>query len=88
MEFYDVGFLFDPGHLSRAMCCRLTHNDTDSIASLPPGFHVNHPRLGRVTICEQSRETSAKTKEHSLNWCQGDTTAEVTDGTRGMCVDK
>lgn len=84
---YITGLLYDHGHLSRATCCRLVHGEPDIQQHLPPSYGVNHPKLGRVTLYEASRETQ-KTKEHSINWCLGDPKAEVSDGTKGLCVDK
>ncbi len=79
------GLLYDHGHLSRAICCRLSHGDPDISAELPPLYKINHPYLGRVTCYDPPRETQ-KTKECSLNWAMGDDRAEVIDGTKGICV--
>ncbi|GFS05670.1 double-stranded RNA-specific adenosine deaminase [Elysia marginata] len=85
MSSLTLGFLFDHGHLSRAVCCRL--NRPSGVKSLEPldgqlpaGYHVNHPVLGRVTACDPPRETQ-KTKSVSINWaaCEDDR-AEVLDG--------
>nr|QOJ54019.1 double-stranded RNA adenosine deaminase [Perionyx excavatus] len=80
-----LGFLFDHGHLSRAVCCRLSHGDPDISGQLPPGYRINHPQLGRVTVTDPQRETQ-KTKELSLNWTYGDSDIELTDGTKGLCT--
>ena len=80
-----LGYLFDEGHLSRAVCCRLMHGEPDISQSLPAGFKINHPQVGRVTVYEPPRETE-KTKSLSVNWCLGDQVAEVLDGTKGQCV--
>ncbi|CAH1785489.1 unnamed protein product [Owenia fusiformis] len=82
-----LGYLYDHGHLARACCCRLTHGEPDIQEYLPPGFKVNHPLLGRVTVYDASRETE-KTKSLSINWCLGDPKAEVTDGTKGQCLER
>lgn len=79
------GLLYDHGHLSRAVCCRLAHGEPDISAQLPSGFHINHPLLGRVTTYDPPRETQ-KTKEMSLNWALGDEYVELTDGTKGICL--
>ncbi|XP_013411771.1 double-stranded RNA-specific adenosine deaminase [Lingula anatina] len=78
-----LGLLYDHGHLSRAMCCRLAKGEPDLKEVLPEGYRLNHPHLGRVTMYEAPRETQ-KTKSVSINWCCFDRKAEVTDGTRGM----
>ena len=80
-----IGLLFDHGHLSRAVCCRLAHGEPDIGSSLPPGFRINHPVLGRVTTYDPPRETQ-KTKELSMNWVLGDQQVELTDGTKGICI--
>ena len=79
-----LGYLYDHGHLSRAVCCRLQHKD-DLNERLPRGYHVNHPCIGRVTAYDPPRETE-KTNNISINWALGDTTAEVTDGRDGACL--
>lgn len=79
-----LGYLYDHGHLSRAVCCRLDRN-SDLNAQLPAPYHVNHPWLGRVTAYDPPRETE-KTNNLSVNWSIGDTCAEVTDGRTGACM--
>ena len=81
-----LGYLYDHGHLSRAVCCRLQHN-SDLNAQLSPPHHVNHPWLGRVTAYDPPRETE-KTNNLSVNWSFGDTGAEVTDGRTGACMSR
>ncbi|XP_064615331.1 double-stranded RNA-specific adenosine deaminase-like [Liolophura sinensis] len=87
LESVTIGFLYDHGHLARALCCRLTQGDTPIQGLLPTGYRLNHPWLGRVTICKPPRDTY-KTRSQSLNWCLGDTVSEVTDGTLGMIKQK
>uniref|UniRef100_T1J5P4 Double-stranded RNA-specific adenosine deaminase n=1 Tax=Strigamia maritima TaxID=126957 RepID=T1J5P4_STRMM len=77
-------YLYDHGHLSRAVCCRLS-GEPELDTLLPPGYRLNHPQLGRVSIYDPPRETE-KTKPHSLSWCLGDQRLEMTDGTKGQCV--
>lgn len=79
-----LGYLYDHGHLSRAVCCRLQHN-SDLDTQLPAPYHVNHPWLGRVTAYDPPRETE-KTNNLSVNWSIGDTCTEVTDGRTGACM--
>ncbi len=82
-----VGYLYDHGHLARATCCRLEHKEPVISTSLPPEFRINHPWLGRVTAYDPPRETE-KTKAISINWCVGDSSPEVTDGTKGHLIEK
>ena len=84
ISLYNAGLLYDHGHLARAVCCRVAKDGADVNSVLPSGYKLNHPWLGRVTVCDVPRETQ-KTKSLSLNWCYGDTKAEVTDGTKGLC---
>ncbi|VDI65576.1 double-stranded RNA-specific adenosine deaminase [Mytilus galloprovincialis] len=79
-----LGFLYDHGHLSRAMCCRVDRDEPKVETMLPNGYRLNHPWLGRITACEPSRETQ-KTKALSVNWNFYDDRPEVTDGTEGRC---
>ncbi|XP_063400557.1 uncharacterized protein LOC134685078 isoform X2 [Mytilus trossulus] len=79
-----LGFLYDHGHLSRAMCCRVDRDEPKVETMLPSGYRLNHPWLGRITACEPSRETQ-KTKALSVNWNFYDDRPEVTDGTEGRC---
>jgi len=85
-----LGYLFDFGHLSRALCCRLKGSgDTPLLPEdqLPKGYRLNHPDLGRVTVYDPPRETE-KTKSISINWTFGDDKPEVCDGSQGLCVER
>ncbi|XP_076450742.1 LOW QUALITY PROTEIN: uncharacterized protein LOC143286820 [Babylonia areolata] len=84
LDSLTLGFLYDHGHLSRAVCCRLAKEDPPLTPELPSGYRLNHPWLGRVTACQPLRETQ-KTKAFSINWTIGDPKAEVLDGTLGHC---
>ncbi|XP_028399932.1 double-stranded RNA-specific adenosine deaminase-like [Dendronephthya gigantea] len=84
LESLTLGYLYDHGHLSRAVCCRLQHK-SDLNDRLTRGYHVNHPCIGRVTAYDPPRETE-KTNNISINWALGDTSAEVTDGRDGACL--
>lgn len=84
LDSLTLGFLFDHGHLSRAVCCRLNREEPHLNDLLPSLFHLNHPWLGRVTACQPLRETQ-KTKAYSINWMIGDQKPEVLDGTMGHC---
>ncbi|KAK7471852.1 hypothetical protein BaRGS_00035511 [Batillaria attramentaria] len=84
LDSLTLGFLYDHGHLSRAVCCRLDRGEPPLASALPQMFHLNHPWLGRVTACQPLRETQ-KTKAFSINWTIGDAKPEVLDGTLGHC---
>ncbi|PVD34090.1 hypothetical protein C0Q70_05353 [Pomacea canaliculata] len=84
LDSLTLGFLYDHGHLARAVCCRLDREPPPLDTRLPAGFHLNHPWLGRVTACQPLRETQ-KTKAYSINWTVGDAQPEVLDGTLGHC---
>ncbi|KAL4636157.1 double-stranded RNA-specific adenosine deaminase-like [Arapaima gigas] len=78
-----LGYLYNHGHLTRAVCCRLARDGDDFIKNLPPYFTLNHPEVGRVSVYDSTRHTG-KTKESSVNWSLADhTTVEVLDGTKG-----
>lgn len=86
LESLTLGYLYDHGHLSRAVCCRMQHK-VDLGADLSKPFKVNHPLLGRVTAYEATRHTE-KTNNMSVNWTCNDTGAEVTDGRTGACLSR
>lgn len=84
LESLTLGYLYDHGHLSRAVCCRLDKNGSID-EDLPMPYFLNHPWIGRVTTYEASRETE-KTNNISINWCCSDPRPEVTDGRTGACL--
>ncbi|CAH2327300.1 double-stranded RNA-specific adenosine deaminase isoform X1 [Pelobates cultripes] len=77
-----LGYLFSQGHLTRAICCRMTRDGSTFQEQLPDMFIVNHPEVGRVSVYDSHRQTG-KTKESSVNWCLADEEVEVLDGTKG-----
>lgn len=78
-----LGYLYSHGHLTRAVCCRLTRDAGEFINSLPPNFTLTHPEVGRVSVYDSTRHTG-KTKESSVNWSLPDKlSVEVLDGTKG-----
>uniref|UniRef100_A0A8C5QI31 Adenosine deaminase RNA specific n=1 Tax=Leptobrachium leishanense TaxID=445787 RepID=A0A8C5QI31_9ANUR len=77
-----LGYLYSQGHLTRAICCRLTRDGPKFQKELPDMFIVNHPDVGRVSVYDSHRQTG-KTKESSVNWCLADEEVEVLDGTKG-----
>eukprot|EP00117_Sycon_ciliatum_P015250 scpid52705/ scgid15180/ Double-stranded RNA-specific adenosine deaminase; 136 kDa double-stranded RNA-binding protein; Interferon-inducible protein 4; K88DSRBP len=79
MSSLTLGALYDAGHLSRAVCCRVD----GAKETLPIGYRVNHPVLNRVSVADQMQRSTEKTSDSSLNWCLGDTNAELTHGPHG-----
>ncbi|KAK1154640.1 double-stranded RNA-specific adenosine deaminase [Acipenser oxyrinchus oxyrinchus] len=78
-----LGYLYSHGHLTRAVCCRMSRDGDAFKQSLPTPFTVNHPQVGRVSVYDSIRHTG-KTKESSVNWCLSDElSVEVLDGTKG-----
>ncbi|XP_069074311.1 double-stranded RNA-specific adenosine deaminase isoform X2 [Pleurodeles waltl] len=78
-----LGYLYSQGHLTRAVCCRLSKNGDAFQEGLTPPFTLNHPMVGRVSVYDSTRQTG-KTKESSVNWCLADdTSVEILDGTKG-----
>ncbi|XP_041094892.1 double-stranded RNA-specific adenosine deaminase [Polyodon spathula] len=78
-----LGYLYSHGHLTRAVCCRMSRDGDAFRQSLPTPFTVNHPQVGRVSVYDSIRHTG-KTKESSVNWCLSDElSVEVLDGTKG-----
>uniref|UniRef100_A0AAY4AM43 Double-stranded RNA-specific adenosine deaminase n=1 Tax=Denticeps clupeoides TaxID=299321 RepID=A0AAY4AM43_9TELE len=78
-----LGYLYSHGHLTRAVCCRLGRDGDQFAKSLPKGYTLNHPEVGRVSVYDSTRHTS-KTKESSVNWSIPDGySVEVLDGTKG-----
>ena len=84
LESLTLGYLYEHGHLSRAVCCRLSKN-SDIDAELPMPYALNHPWLGRVTAYDPPRETE-KTNNLSVNWYLGGSGVEMTDGRTGSCL--
>ncbi|XP_075048875.1 double-stranded RNA-specific adenosine deaminase isoform X2 [Mixophyes fleayi] len=77
-----LGYLFSKGHLTRAICCRMSRDGEAFQQKLPDLYIVNHPEVGRVSVYDSHRQTG-KTKESSVNWCLADEEVEVLDGTKG-----
>ncbi|XP_038624940.1 LOW QUALITY PROTEIN: double-stranded RNA-specific adenosine deaminase [Tachyglossus aculeatus] len=78
-----LGYLYSQGHLTRALCCRMAREGSGFPEGLRPPYALNHPKLGRVSVYDSTRQTG-KTKESSVNWCLADgTEVEVLDGTKG-----
>jgi double-stranded RNA-specific adenosine deaminase len=79
MSSLTLGSLHHHGHLCRAVCCRAA----DIEHSLPAGFTVNHPTLGRAEGGDRMDRHTDKTSALSLNWAFGDEKAELTEGVTG-----
>ncbi|KAM4663704.1 LOW QUALITY PROTEIN: double-stranded RNA-specific adenosine deaminase [Discoglossus pictus] len=77
-----LGYLFSKGHLTRAICCRMSREGSTFEQHLQIPYYVNHPDVGRVSVYDSTRQTG-KTKESSVNWCLADEDVEVLDGTKG-----
>nr|XP_017201339.1 double-stranded RNA-specific adenosine deaminase isoform X1 [Oryctolagus cuniculus] len=83
LKSVTLGYLFSQGHLTRAICCRMTRDGSAFEEGLRKPFIVNHPKVGRVSVYDSKRQ-SGKTKETSVNWCLADGyELEILDGTRG-----
>ncbi|XP_058516336.1 double-stranded RNA-specific adenosine deaminase isoform X1 [Ochotona princeps] len=83
LKSVTLGYLFSQGHLTRAICCRVTRDGSAFEEGLRKPFIVNHPKVGRVSVYDSKRQ-SGKTKETSVNWCLADGyELEILDGTRG-----
>ncbi|XP_012588803.1 PREDICTED: double-stranded RNA-specific adenosine deaminase isoform X3 [Condylura cristata] len=83
LKSVTLGYLFSQGHLTRAICCRVTRDGNSFQDGLRHPFVVNHPKVGRVSVYDSKRQ-SGKTKETSVNWCLADGyDLEILDGTRG-----
>lgn len=78
-----LGYLYSQGHLTRAICCRMSRDGSTFEAGLQAPYRVKHPEVGRVSVYDSARQTG-KTKESSVNWCLADgSEVEVLDGTKG-----
>ncbi|XP_037681789.1 double-stranded RNA-specific adenosine deaminase isoform X4 [Choloepus didactylus] len=83
LKSVTLGYLYSQGHLTRAICCRVTRDGSAFEDGLQHPFIVNHPKVGRVSVYDSKRQ-SGKTKETSVNWCLADGyDLEILDGTRG-----
>ena len=79
-----VGFMFNHGHLARAVSGRVTM-DVDE--NLPTGYQSNYPFVGRVSAYDM--EVSLKEPcVLSINWSQADEKLEIVDGTNGRSIDE
>jgi len=87
LDSLTLGYLYDHGHISRAVCCRITKNNKSFDNELPMPFYLNHPWIGRVSRYEPSRETE-KTNNISINWVINEPLVEVTDGRTGSCLSR
>jgi len=81
----DVGDNFDLGHLSRALCCRVTETLS---RELPDGYSIRHPFLGRVSISQPIRKPVDHSRNLSINWSADDMLPEVLDANTARSVDE
>ncbi|XP_067932536.1 double-stranded RNA-specific adenosine deaminase-like [Watersipora subatra] len=79
-----LGNLFDHGHLSRAVCCRVPEEIN---TLLPEGYMLNHPYLGRVTMYETPRGCE-KTSALCVNWSLDHPQIEICDGRMGKSIER
>lgn len=83
LQSITLGYLYNHGHLTRAVCCRLAREGCELVKSLPPHYTLCHPEVGRVSVYDSTRHTG-KTKESSVNWSLPDQLkVEILDGTKG-----
>ncbi|XP_077972507.1 double-stranded RNA-specific adenosine deaminase-like isoform X1 [Styela clava] len=83
MSTLTLGMLYNHGHLTRAICCRVQKfmEQLEPDLSPPIPFTVHHPK---VSGQNPDREIAKmKTREFSVNWSLGDERPEVLDGTTG-----
>jgi double-stranded RNA-specific adenosine deaminase len=73
-----IGALYKHGHLSRAVCCRIS--DLDSVS---PHYEVNHPRLSTVSETDKLTRSTQKMSNSSMNWYLGVKEVEILDGRKG-----
>ncbi|KAF6037789.1 hypothetical protein EB796_003909 [Bugula neritina] len=78
-----LGNLFDHGHLSRAVCCRMPEVVN---TLLPEGYMLNHPYLGRVTLYDAPRGCE-KTNTLCVNWSLDHDKIEICDGRTGKSIE-
>ncbi|KAL4222413.1 hypothetical protein ACF0H5_018452 [Mactra antiquata] len=83
LQSITLGHLYNAGNLARALCCRLQY-DKQNI-KLPNGYYIQHPDLGLASNQDSSRAVE-KARSLSINWCFGDSSPEITDGTTGKTV--
>ncbi|KAH3720309.1 hypothetical protein DPMN_063206 [Dreissena polymorpha] len=84
LKSITCGDLFNPGHLSRALCCRIDLKREPLSRSLPPGYRVNHPDFGVPKI--QTTRGVEKARSYCMNWTMGDSEPEITDGSTGLTL--
>jgi len=80
-----VGDNFDLGHLSRALCCRVTETLS---RELPDGYSLRHPFIGRVSVYERVMKPANQSRNLSINWSTDDKLPEVLDANTGRSIDE
>jgi len=80
-----LGDNYDLGHLSRALCCRVTETLS---RELPDDYTLRHPFIGRVSVAEPVMKPSNPSRNLSINWSADDKLPEVLDANMGRSVDE
>ncbi|XP_067936814.1 double-stranded RNA-specific adenosine deaminase-like [Watersipora subatra] len=75
-----LGQLFNPGYLSRALCCRIGENPLPKSSR----FHLEHIRIDRTS--ETLPRSTAKSKPVSLNWAGYDNHVELLTAETGTII--
>jgi len=78
-----LGDNYDLGHLSRALCCRVTETLS---RELPDGYSLRHPFIGRVSVAQPFVRPDGMYL--SINWSADDELPEVLDANIGRSVDE
>jgi len=82
---HAVGDNFDLGHVTRALCCRVTESLT---RELPDGYSLRHPFIGRVSVYEPATKPGNPSRNISINWSADDKVPEVLDANEGKSIDE
>lgn len=80
-----LGDNYDLGHLSRALCCRVTETLS---REFPDGYSLRHPFIGRVSFAEPVMKPSDPSRNLSFNWSADDQLPEVLDANLGRSIDE
>ncbi len=82
--------MYNHGHLTRALCCRVTEDILDDLASIKGHSSqylcVNHPYIGRVTNYDLTRQAEFVTSL-SVNWGYGEDNMEIISTENGRSID-
>lgn len=81
---WSAGCLYSHGHITRAMCCRLSKDIANFLPSL---YQVTHPYLGRVTT-PNPRHAESDPVPDSINWSFGDEKIEILSRETGKSCER